>query len=72
MKCFCQKDPTTTCGDCGTLAFTASGDEIEDIQSALSFFIESYKGAPQTKKAMSRILKRTWKAVRARKDKSDK
>lgn len=54
------------CGACNSIGLVLVGQEIEDIQSAISFFIKDYKGAPNTKKSLNRIMKNCWKAIKER------
>ncbi len=43
-----------------------SRQEIDDMISALTFFVREYKPkAPETKKAMRRLEKKLWKALRS-------
>lgn len=47
-----------------------SGDEIDDLLSALSFFMDKYPdrdGSVVTRKAMGKLSAKLWKALKAKK-----
>ena len=50
-----------------TATVALNDQEVSDILSALSFFIESYPGkkcSPETMKAMKKLKERMWKVAR--------
>lgn len=66
-KCDCHTHVGPSfCIDCDRPTFPLSKDEVHDVLSALSFFIEKYpdrEGSVVTRKAMKRITKRLWKML---------
>lgn len=65
-QCWCKTERVTACAECNSTMFTVPvGQELEDIMSALDFFIAEYpnKGSAKTKAAMKKILKKMWGAV---------
>ena len=62
-KCFCDDFPVSQCGDCDQVEFHFNDQEVEDILSALSFFVDEYPtqaGAVATKRAMKKLTKKIW------------
>ena len=59
MKCICSKVRISSCGDCGKREFLFDRDELEDIHSALAYFVKIHKkdkGAVVTSRAMHHIV----------------
>lgn len=59
MSCYCKVHRISSCGDCGKQEFLFGSEDLEDIHSALTFFVRTYperKKSPQTIKAMKKII----------------
>lgn len=63
--CGCSRDHVVHCAGCGRPSIKFNGQDLEDVANALSFFIRRYtdyggRPAPETRKAMAKLLKRRW------------
>lgn len=61
MNCMCEDFRVSTCADCKAVEFLFNEEELEDVHTALSFFVDEYPdqaGSVATRKAMKKLVKK--------------